>query len=152
MQEEILKHNPLQSNSDLAAINKDDTRALRRQDTEACVDLWSVITVDHGGVHSRFSHLHGSISFGLINIKDADSKTREVSKMVSRAAHKCAVRTPVVMIVMFRSRLLGSASMDQVVELYTLICVESPLSWYVTHNTSYQQLMCMPTRKQMCAL
>jgi len=49
--------------------------------------------------------------------------------MVGRAPHTRAVLASVVMNAMFRSGLLVSVSMDQVVWSYTFTCVESLWSW-----------------------
>lgn len=42
---------------------------------------------------------------------------------------------PVVISAMYRSGLLGDATMQQVQKLYELTCVESKLGWYVAHDT-----------------
>ena len=68
-QEEILKRSPLNINADLAAMDGDDARALRHQDSKACVDFWNDISDHSGVVRSMFNHLYGSMAFGLVNIK-----------------------------------------------------------------------------------
>jgi len=53
------------------------------------------------------------MAFDLVELAAADSKCREVPEQISLPAHKRAVLAPVVISVMFRSGLLGGASMDQ---------------------------------------
>jgi hypothetical protein len=120
-------------------MNLEDAREVRKADTKHCVDFWSALPAAHGGVHSRFNHLYGSMAFGFVHLAAADSKWREVPEQVGRASHKRAVVAPVVVSAMYRTKLLGDAAMEQINRLYALTCVASSFSWYVappiTHCT-----------------
>ena len=114
-------------------------KLVRKADTKHCVDFWSALPASHGGVHSRFNHLYGSMAFGFVHLAAADSKWREVPEQVGRASHKRAVVAPVVVSAMYRTKLLGDAAMELINRLYALTCVASSFSWYVappiTHCT-----------------
>jgi len=94
------------------------------------------------------------MAFGLVKLAAADSKWREVPEQVGRAAHKRAVLAPVVVSAMFRTGLLGAASMEQINRLYILTCVGSSFSWYITPHITpcadcacHYQSECATTRR-----
>ena len=66
-------------------------KLVRKADTKHCVDFWSALPAAHGGVHSRFNHLYGSMASGFVHLAAADSKWREVPEQVGKASHKRAV-------------------------------------------------------------
>ena len=136
-QEIILQRTPARMDVDLGAMNVEDAREVRKADTKHCVDFWSALPAAHGGVHSRFNHLYGSMAFGFVHLAAADSKWREVPEQVGRASHKRAVLAPVVVSAMFRTKLLGDATMEQINRLYALTCVASSFSWYVTPRIAH---------------
>ena len=77
------------------------------------------------------------LAFGFVHIAAADSKWREIPMQVGRASHKRAVLAPVVVSAMFRTKLLGDATMQQINRLYALTCVASSFSWYVTPRITH---------------
>ena len=136
-QEIILQRTPARMDADLGAMNMEDAREVRKADTKHCVDFWSALPAAHGGVQSRFNHFYGSMAFGFVHLAAADSKWREVPEQVGRASHKRAVLAPVVVSAMFRTKLLGDATMEQINRLYALTCVASSFSWYVTPRIAH---------------
>jgi hypothetical protein len=118
-------------------LNLEDVREVRKADTKHCVDFWSALPAAHDGVQSRFNHFYGSMAFGFVHLAAADSKWREVPEQVGRASHKRAVLAPVVVSAMFRTKLLGDATMEQNNRLYALTCVASSFSWYVTPRIAH---------------
>jgi len=138
-QEIVLQRTPARMDADFGAMNLEDAREVRKADTKHCVDFWSALPAAHGGVQSRFNHFYVSMAFGFVHLAAADSKWREVPEQVGRASHKRAVLAPVVVSAMFRAKLLGDATMEQINRLYALTCVASSFSWYVappiTHCT-----------------
>ena len=73
-QEIILQRTPARMDSDFGAMNLEDAREVRKVDTKHCVDFWSALPAAHGGVHSRFNHLYGSMAFSFVHLAVADSK------------------------------------------------------------------------------
>jgi len=122
-QEIILQRTPARMDTDFDAMNLEDAREVRKVDTKHCVDFWSALPAAHGGVHSRFNHLYGSMSFGFVHLAAADLKWREVPEQVGRASHKRAVLAPVVVSAMYRTKLLGDTTMEQ-----STVCTHSPVS------------------------
>ena len=51
--------------------------------------------------------------------------------MLLDTSHKRAVLAPVVVSAMFRTKLLGDATMEKINRLHVLTCVASSFSWYV---------------------
>jgi len=135
-QEIILQRTPARMDADLDAMNMEDAREVRKADTKHCVDFWSALPAAHGGVQSRFNHFYGSMAFGFVHLAAADSKWREVPEQVGRASHKRAVLAPVVVSAMFRTKLLGDATMEQINRLYALTCVASSFSWSDPRDTT----------------
>ena len=123
-------------NTDLGAMKVEDAREARKADTKHCVDFWSALPAAHGGVQSR-NHFYGSMAFGFVHLAAADSKWREVPEQVGRASHKRAVLAPVVVSAIFRTKLLGDATVQQINRLYALTCVASSFSWYVTPRIAH---------------
>jgi len=119
-QEIILQRTPARMDADFGAMNLEDAREVRKADTKHCVDFWSALPAAHVGVHSRFNHFYGSMAFGFVHLAAADSKWREVPEQVGRASHKRAVLAPVVVSAMYRTKLLGDASMQQIKQLYAV--------------------------------
>ena len=74
------------------------------------------------------------------------TKWSEVPEQVGRAFHKRAVLAPVVVSAMYRTKLLGDASMQQINRLYAVTCVASSFSWYVAYYTLYSFCMAVPQR------
>jgi len=135
-QEIILQRTPARMDADFGTMNLEDAREVRKADTKHCVNFWSALPAAHGGVHSRFNHFYGSMAFGFVHLAAADSKWREVPEQVGRASHERAVLAPVVVSAIFRTKLLGDATMEQINRLYALTCVVSSFSWYVTPRIS----------------
>jgi len=130
-QEMILQRTPARMDTDFGAMNPEDAREGRKADPQHCVDFWSAIPAAHGGVQSRFNQFYGSMAFGFVHLAAADLKWREVPEQVGRASHKRTVLAPVVVSVMFRTKLLGDTNMQQINQLYVVTCVRSSFSWYV---------------------
>jgi len=69
---------------------------------------------------------------------------KEEDKSLGRAAHERNVQGPVVVSAMYRSGVLGNASMKQVQALWDLTCVGDELGWYVS-NFCVCVLLCLPS-------
>jgi len=72
-------------------------------------------------------------------------------KSLGRAAHERNVQGPVVVSAMYRSGLLGNASMKQAQTLWDVTCVGGELGWYVSNFCVCVLFLCVCANFFVCA-
>jgi len=132
--EQILARSPDDCDRDLLTMPAEDAALLRKADTSNTVDFWSGKQSAHGGYRHRFDELFGSMGVAAAGADAPRTLYYKVEdKSPGRAAHERNVQGPVVVSAMYRSGLLGNASMKQVQALWDLTCVGGELGWYVSN-------------------
>ena len=122
--EQFLARSPDDCDRDLLKMPAEAAALLRTADTSNTVDFWIGKQSAHGGYRHRFDELFGSMG---VAVAGADAPRtlyyRVEDKSLGHAAHGA----------IYRSGLLGNASMKQVQALWDLTCVGGELGWYVSN-------------------
>ena len=150
--EKFLARSPDDCDRDLLKMPAEAAALLRTADTSNKVDFWSGKQSAHGGYRHQFDELFGSM---VVAVAGADAPRtlyyRVEDKSPGRAAHDRNVQGPVVVSAMYRSGLLGNASMKQVQALWDLTCVGGELGWYVSNFSVCVLFLCVCAHFCVCA-
>jgi len=142
--EQFLARSPDDCDRDLLKMPTEAAALLRTVDTSNTVDSWSGKKSAHGGYRHRFDELFGSME---VAVAGADAPRtlyhRVEDKSPDRAAHDRNVHVTVAVSAMYRSGLLGNASMKQVQALWDLTCVGGELGWYVSNFCVCELFLCV---------
>jgi hypothetical protein len=123
----ILQRSTAGIDTDVNTLPAVESKVLRAKDTANVVEFWSTEQRAHGGVGSMFKE-HFGMSFGHLGTEYTDTKYWQQPEIPGvRGKHNRNVLAPAVISAMFRSRLHGGATLEQVILLYELTCVDSAL-------------------------
>jgi len=138
--------------TNVSTLPTTESKMLRAKDTANVVEFWSAKPRAHGGVVSMFNAHFSSMSLVHLGTEHTDTKYWQQPEIEGvRPKHNQNVLVPAVISAMFRSRLLGGASMDHVILLCEATCVDSKLGWYHVPPNSSAPACCVPESTVLCS-